>query len=141
MVGFGYDGRTSVDVEVQPGPAEVGTAETDPEATDDIATGRGHADDFVYVLPVVASFPVVIDFFVDSGFVEGGVEAGSGVGFDGGVVDVDLIACGVAFVLGVVCYGVEVVGAFFGGVGVVVVFVFVGGDCVSGGYPCVAGGV
>lgn len=90
-----------------------------------------HTNNFICILSVITSFPIIVSFFISSNFIRNKIRTKSKIKFSNKIISISLVTYKITFILNIIYCNIRMINTFFKKINAIIICVTIYNSYIS----------
>lgn len=90
-----------------------------------------HTNSFIYILPIITSFRIIVSFFISSNFIRNKIRTKSKIKFSNKIITISLVTYKITFILNIIYCNISMINTFFKKINTIIICIAIYNNYIS----------
>lgn len=116
---------------IRPNPKRTKATRASPRTVSSATAKPKHPNNFVCILSITTSYPIIISFFISSNFIRNKIRTESKIKFSNKIISISLVTYKITFILNIIYCNIRMINTFFKKINAIIICVTIYNSYIS----------
>lgn len=120
---------------IRPNPIRIKVTRASLRTVISATAKQKHTNSFIYILPIITSFRIIVSFFISSNFIRNKIRTKSKIKFSNKIITISLVTYKITFILNIIYCNIRMINTFLKKINTIIICITIYNSYISNKCP------